>query len=364
MRIRILSRYILAQYLGNLALGLGIFTFVLLLDRLFELVDLLINKGAGIVLTLKLLALLIPTSFSLTLPMSNLLASLLTFGALSETNEITAARASGIATWDFIWTPIAVAAMSVLFLVPFNSQWAPQAQSRFRQTYIQLLQRNPLVRIEEKTFSDIGDYHLFVEKKSWRRPTLRGVTIYKTPANGAPLRIFADKGEAHVDMSRGMWLILEDGHIQEINPTDPQRWFYTVFRSYQFFIPFESPKQATNRAITEMSNGELSRTAAELRAKGLPYPLYTSEIHLRLALAVTPVLFVCLGIPLALRVRRGGRSIGFGLSLLVVFVYYVLVMGGVGVAQRGVLPTAPCVWFANGVVAILAIFLGLRLLKQ
>ena len=81
-----------------LFLGLAIFTFVLLLDRLFELVDLLVNKGAGILLTLKLLGLLLPTSLSLTLPMSNLLAALLTFGHLSETNEITAARASGIAT--------------------------------------------------------------------------------------------------------------------------------------------------------------------------------------------------------------------------------------------------------------------------
>src|SRR5689334_13502611 len=145
VKFRILSRYILSQYLANLGLGLLIFTFVLVLDKLFELVDLLINKGAGLVLTFKMLALLLPTSLTLTLPMSNLLAALLTFGHLSETNEITAARPSGIATWDFIWTPIVVAALSVLFLVPFNTQWAPHAQSQFRRIYVQLLQRNPLV---------------------------------------------------------------------------------------------------------------------------------------------------------------------------------------------------------------------------
>src|SRR5262249_16332919 len=106
--MKILSKYILRQYMANLLLGLAIFTFVLLLDRLFELVDLLINKGAGFLLTMKLLVLLIPTSLSLTLPMSNLLAALLTFGHLSETNEITAARASGIAMRDFIWMPVSV----------------------------------------------------------------------------------------------------------------------------------------------------------------------------------------------------------------------------------------------------------------
>ena len=364
MRLKILPRYILTQFFANLILGLVIFTFVLLLDKLFELVDLLINKGAGLDLTLKMMGLLLPASLSLTLPMSNLLATLLTFGHLSETNEVTAIRASGIPAWDFAWTPVAVGLMSVLFLLPFNSYWAPHAQSKFRQIYVQLLERNPLVRIEEKTFTDVGEYHMYVEKKTWRKPPLRGITIYKTPAQGAPLRIFAERGEAQVDPNRGMWLILESGHLQEINPTDPKRWFYTTFNEYQFFIPFESQKQGSNRAIEEMDNEELDRLKNQLERKGLPAPLYQCEMQMRDALAVTPILFVLLGIPLALRVKRGGRSIGFGLSLLVVLVYYILIMGGVGMAQRGVWSAVPCVWFANVILTIVAAGLAWDLTRQ
>ena len=364
MRLRILPRYFLTLYLSNLLLGIGIFTFVLLLDRLFELVDLLINKGAGFYLTGKLLALLIPTSLSLTLPISNLLAALLTFGQLSETSEITATRASGISAVDFARPPVIAALLSMIFLIPFNTYWAPHAQTKFRSIYVQLLERNPLVRIEEKTFSDVGDYHLFVEKKSFRRPPLHGITIYKTPDQGAPLRIFAERGEAQVDPLRGMWLILENGHIQEINPTDSKRWFYTIFSTYKFFIPFESQKQGSTRAIEEMDNDELKVRAKAMRAKGLPIPLYICEMQLRLALACTPLLFVLLGIPLALRVKRGGRSIGFALSLVVVLVYYVLLMGGIGIAQRGNWPVVPLVWFANVILAIVAGVLGANLLKE
>jgi lipopolysaccharide export system permease protein len=363
MRPKILTRYILQQYLANLALGLIIFTFVLLLDRLFELVDLLVNKGAGLSLTLRLLCLLLPTSLTLTLPMSNLLAALLTFGHLSETNEITATRASGIATWQFIWSPIVVSALSVLFLLPFNTRWAPHEHSQFRQIYLQLLQRNPLVHIEEKTFCDIGDYHMYVEKKTWRNPPLRGVTIYKTPPDGAPLRIFAERGQAVVDNSQGMRLILQDGHIQQINPTNPHRWFYTTFKVYELFIPFENTQQTNTRSIEEMDNHELRQQASDLRQKGLPYPIYTCEMNLRWALAASPLLFVSLGIPLALRVRRGGRSIGFGLSLLIVLIYYILVMGGVGIAQRGIWPVPPLIWCANGVIALIASGLGWHLKK-
>src|SRR5579872_1170327 len=118
--MKILSRYILKEFLANLALGLLIFTFVLLLDHLFELVDLLVNKGVGLGLTLELLFLLLPSSLSLTLPMSTLLATLLTFGRLSENNEITAVRASGLSAWSYVRMPLATALCAVAFLIPFN----------------------------------------------------------------------------------------------------------------------------------------------------------------------------------------------------------------------------------------------------
>jgi lipopolysaccharide export system permease protein len=167
-----------------------------------------------------------------------------------------------------------------------------------------------------------------------------------------------------VDAERGVWLVLEDGHIQEINPTNTERWFYTIFRVYELFIPFESAAQGSTRSIQEMSSGELKRTAADLRAKGLPSPLYACEIQLRLALAVTPLLFALLGIPLALRVRRGGRSIGFALSLGVILIYYFLLMGGVAVAQRGRLPVLPLVWFANVVLAVTGGVFVRKMLKE
>src|SRR5438105_5676851 len=125
--MRILSRYILKEFLGNLLLGLLIFTFVLLLDHLFELADLLLNKGVGIWLTLELLFLLLPSSLTLTLPMSTLLGTLLTFGRLSENNEITAIRASGLPAWNYVKAPLCAALVISLFLIPFNALLAPHA---------------------------------------------------------------------------------------------------------------------------------------------------------------------------------------------------------------------------------------------
>ena len=73
--------------------------------------------------------------------MANLLAALLTFGHLSETNELTGGFAPAIATWRFLQVPVTVAILVVIFLIPFNTSWAPQAHAQFRAIYLQLLQK-------------------------------------------------------------------------------------------------------------------------------------------------------------------------------------------------------------------------------
>ena len=361
--VRILSRYIFKEFCGNLILGLLIFTFVLLLDHLFELMDVLINKGGTVWLTLKLLALLLPATLEITLPVSVLLAALLTFGRFSETNEVTAIRASGLSAWSYLKTPYWMGLGLALFLIPFNSLWAPAAQSHFRELFLEVLGRNPLVRIEENTFVEIGDYHFFVRKKS-RRSLMRGISIYKNTPNGPPLRIYADEGTAKIQRDRGVTFTLHHGHLEKIDPANPEHWLHTAFETYVLGIPFSTGIKTSDKALEEMDYFELRRRIKDLRAQHVAVPDFICQIHLRWALAVTPLLFVALGIPLAIRVQRGGRSIGFAISLGVIAIYYVLLMGGTGLGQRGAWPPIPAVWMANAVLLVAAGFFTLRFLKQ
>ncbi len=362
--MKILSRYILSEFLGNAALGLLIFTFVLLLDHLFELVELLLNKGVGLWLTAKLMALLLPSSFSLTLPMAILLASLLTYGRLSENNEITAARASGLSSWSYIKMPLLAALLCAIFLMPFNTVWAPRAHTAFRKIYVQLLKKNPLVRIEEKTFVAVGDYHLYVERKDKKTGLMKGVTIYKLPRSGAGLRIFADRGQASYKEGQGLTMVLLQGRIEQTDAAAPERWVNTDFKQYQFFIPLADAQTSTERSIEEMDNRELRSEILMLKGKGLPHPIQSCQIQLRWALAVTPLLFAALGIPLAIRMQRGGRSIGFGMSLLIVVIYYVMIMGGTALGQRGSWPPWIAVWAGNIILLETSIFLYWRMSRR
>jgi len=361
--VRVLSRYILKEFLGNLAVGLLIFSFVLLLDRFFEIVDILINKGGSLWITAKLLLLLLPSTLSLTLPMACLLAALLTYGRFSETSEIVAMRASGLTAWSYIKTPYISAIIICLFLIPFNSFWAPHSHSQFRQLYLDILGRNPLLRIEEKTFVELSEYHIYVQRKDRKTQQMKGVSIYKTPQQGTPMRIYASMGEAAAD-ARGVTFTLHDGHVSHVDAAQPERWVNTQFDTYELRIPFQTGVRNAEKTIEEMDYAQLRSRIEELKKKNTPFSVLLCQIHLRWALSVTPLLFVALGIPLAIRIQRGGRSIGFALSLGIIVLYYVLLMGGTGLGQRGAWPVIPAVWSANGILLIAAAFFTKRFLKQ
>ena len=94
--VRILPSYILRQHLVPFLLGFGVVTFVFEMDVLFDYLDLVINRGVPAPAVIQLFALSLGFVIALSVPCAVLIATLMTFGRLSQDNEITALRASGV----------------------------------------------------------------------------------------------------------------------------------------------------------------------------------------------------------------------------------------------------------------------------
>ena len=93
--MKILDRYLLKELVTPFLIGLFVFTFLLVIDKIFDLVDLIINKGVPVHLVLLLLTYILPAFLVLTIPIGFLLAILVAFGRLSGDMEIVALKASG-----------------------------------------------------------------------------------------------------------------------------------------------------------------------------------------------------------------------------------------------------------------------------
>src|SRR3989442_7328061 len=96
VRIPVLDRYIARELVSPFAFGCALFTFFLLIDRIYHLTDLVITKGVPFYLVLQLLVFMLPSFLAHTLPMALLVAVLLAGGRLASGLEIVAFRAAGV----------------------------------------------------------------------------------------------------------------------------------------------------------------------------------------------------------------------------------------------------------------------------
>jgi len=95
-RVTLLDRYVIREVLPPTGIGLLLFTFILLLDQISQLMKILVSKGADFGTVVRAFVYLLPSIFSVTVPMAFLLGVLLAFGRLASDSEIVALRASGV----------------------------------------------------------------------------------------------------------------------------------------------------------------------------------------------------------------------------------------------------------------------------
>ncbi|MBI5043522.1 MAG: LptF/LptG family permease, partial [Nitrospirae bacterium] len=115
--MKIIDRYIIKEVLPPFILSLFVFTFVLFMNQILKLTDLLINKGISLFVILELIAFILPSFLVLTIPVSTLTASILAFNRLSNDGEITAFKASGVSLYRMILPVSAYAFIAGLITV-------------------------------------------------------------------------------------------------------------------------------------------------------------------------------------------------------------------------------------------------------
>ncbi len=107
--VKIIDRYIIKELIPPFLLGLLLFTFVLLLNRIFKLTELIVTKGVPFTEVLRLVSYIMPSFLTLTIPMSLLLGALVAFGRLSTDSELVALKATGFSLYRLMAPVIALA---------------------------------------------------------------------------------------------------------------------------------------------------------------------------------------------------------------------------------------------------------------
>ena len=267
-RVKKLDIFIAKQFGLLFLAAFVICQFVLMMQFLWRYVDELIGKG----LSMDVLAqffwymgiMLMPQAF----PLAILLSSLITFGNLGESSELTAIKAAGISLRQAMRSLTAITITIACISFYFQEVIGPKAFVSFQQLLISMQQKNPEVEIPEGIFYDgIPNSNLYVQKKDLERGVLYGIMIYRM--NGGyedAAVILADSGRIQATAEKKhLLLTLYSGE-----------WFENMRQSgigVSANIPYRRETFSTKKILLDFDGGfnltEMGGISADARSKGL-----------------------------------------------------------------------------------------------
>jgi len=321
------NRYIFREILSPTLLCLLIFTMVMILGRAFKLVELVINKGVALTDILVLLGTLLPTFFSITLPLAFLMGIMIGLGRMSADSETVAFKAAGIGLAQ-IAVPVFSLALIFVILTGITSIWVkPWGHRAFEARSFEIIRKKATVGFQPRIFmKQFNNLVLYANDIDNRTGQMQGLFIVEKKPKSTAL-VFADSGRIIVnEENESLTIRLQDGVIHSQQTQSLDNYQLVHFRNYDI-QPETSltetkvkrrqlkPKEiATKKLIESIPNEEDPARQQELRA----------ELHLRLTSPFAPLLFVLFGLPFSIQAHRSGRSSGFVMGLIIFLAYYFL----------------------------------------
>jgi LPS export ABC transporter permease LptF/LPS export ABC transporter permease LptG len=361
---RILDRYIVKELGPPFAIGVGVFTFFLVIDRIYQLTDLVITKNVPFALVMPLLLYMLPAFLALTLPMATLVAVLLVCGRLAGDLEVAALKASGVSPLRLFRPFLAAGIVVTLLIAWLTLMVGPWSSGAFQRQLFRILQSRAATGIKERTFSaTFNQFVIYVDEVSPSQVRLKGLLVSDERNPEQSRIIVAREGRLLSDeATRRITLRFLDGSISESDVGDRRRFRQTYFSLYDMSLPVDSPLTAASKEEKpekQLPLRQLIGEADRLYREGQIATPYYVELHKRFALPVAALVFTLVGFPLGIRSHRGGRAVALAFSFGIVVSYYILYTSMEGFALRGRLPAGIAVWVPNAILALV----GLAMLR-
>jgi lipopolysaccharide export system permease protein len=333
----LLDRWLLQEQLGPLLFGIAAFTAVSLsVGVVFELVRRVAESGLPVLAALKVLLLRLPSFLVLSFPMATLMATLLAYSRLSGSSELTALRSVGVSTHRMVLPAMALSLFMSLLTFAFNDAIVPQTNLEATNSLERALGRAIATEQSENAlYSRFGDVelpngktenrlsHIFYARR-FVRGVMKDVTVLDF--SRSDYRQILTAKEATWSEAKGMWEFI-DGRTSNIDIVSGSttsavfdRYFYPFSRNpiEVAQLPTDASVMTVGQALTAerlLLEANNTKEARRLRVR----------IQEKFAFPAICLVFGLIGSSLGVRPNsRTSRSQGFGISVLLIFGYYLM----------------------------------------
>ena len=352
---RIITRYVIREYLKIFALSLSSLIFIYVIVLFFQKLNVFVKYDAPIYLIFEYIPYKIPeVMFQWTLPYAVLLATLLTLGMLSRHSELTAMKAGGISLYRIV-LPLLFLALVVSFCAFLGNEYLVPYTNQKTQYVLDVK-----VRGEEQLgfFKDYkiwyrSDRHIInIQLVDVQEKILKGVTLYG----------FDDQFQCvqRIDVKEAKWVDhtwqFHDGVVRDFGPNGSVK--ITPFKEMEFPLKETWDSfQNLERQSREMSYSELRTYVDRIKAAGYDARRYLVDLHSKQSYPLLNLIMVLIGVPFALKTgRSGGVALSIGISVIIGFVYGVTYYVFLSFGKSGVLSPLLACWIPTVLFALAGVF--------
>lgn len=339
--MRKLNQYLVKDFLTVFAVAMLLITFAFTIGAIYKAIDIM-AKGLPIGIVGRFFIYNIPYSLAYSIPISALFSTLLVFGRLSSDSEISAMKSSGLSMWQ-IASPIILLSLFLTGVCLYNNCMVyPSTTYANRQLIKGMGVEDPIKLLEEGRFiREFPGYMIYVGKKNKNR--VRDLVVYQIDKDTGKVvqSVRAASGIMTADKDKAELKIdLFDARIEIPDPDfpdDSSKTRYINAQNLPIRLDFNELlgnkhiyKKRKNMTIFELAhhirNAETENVHLRKKDRRIERSRNLVEANQRIALALSPFMFVLVAIPLGITSHRKESSIGMVMSLGVMFIYYIFMI--------------------------------------
>jgi LPS export ABC transporter permease LptG/LPS export ABC transporter permease LptF len=362
----LIPRYVFGAMAPYILLALLLLTAVLFAQQSSRLAEVLIYTDLPVSLLGGIGAALLPGVLVFSIPLATLAGIIIGFSRMGSDSEIVAMRAAGVGSWTMIWPALVVGLVFSGATTYLHLTEAPRAARDLERIMLQGALAKLDSPVEPRVFNTLPRYVIYVRDADKALGTWGRVFIFEQEDDGNSKVFTARSGR--IDSSGEQSELVLSDVLSTKFPSDAQPdKSYVVERFDQLRFSINTGRADLVQRLNERDTNADSMDWSDLRERAASGTEKEQReavriLNRRAALAAAPFLFSLVAVALGLRVRRGGRSIGVLLTLLVVIVYYLISLLGESLARVGTVSPYVGPWIAT--VFILAFSFLLLLLNR
>lgn len=352
---RILSRYLVEEFLRILALCLLAFMVVYLIADFSDRIDDFLKHQAPVGAIVRYFLVRIPLIVNELLPIAVLAAMLLALGGFSRHNEITAMRACGVSSLQIVMPLFGVCLLLSAGIFVWNEKVVPYFATRAHYINTVEIKKRHMQGLlgDQQLWAHGQDTFYNIQSFDARSRSLVGITIYPIDPE------FHLKGLVEIPNARwngSQWTFRQG--VKQSFTADGE--IETTMLPPGTLDLREKPADlmAARRDAEEFSYAELSALIDNLHKKGLDTTEYLVDLQLKFAVPFICAVMALISMPLGMRnLRSTSLASNIGVGLLIGSSYWFVLALAVSLGHSGALPPVIAAWTANTIFAAVGLFL-------